>query len=171
MSERGRPKRSWVKLDCNGIIHGSINWQLTLEEQAVWIKSFAYSAVCGGTPGIIQDNDGQPLPHQYIAEELHCPVDVFESMLEKCKQQNRLRENAHGIEVINFNAYQFTEYDRQKPYREAKAKGKKIFKICHACGYKARTDEEYCPECEKEGKEELLAPDYRAGKYGHMMQG
>ena len=122
MNKRGRPKRTWVKLDCYGLLHGSINWQLTLEEQAVWIKTFTYSAICGGKPGIIQDNDGQPLPHWYIANELHCPLEVFESMLEKCKsnEQQRLMENEHGIEVVNFEAYQFTEYDRQRPYRGKK---------------------------------------------------
>ncbi len=122
MAQRGRPKRSWVKLDCNGILRGSINWQLTLEEQAVWIKAFAYSAVCGGESGIIQDNDHKPLPHWFIANELHCPEDIFESMLKKCQDAERLKENSNGIEIINFAAYQFTEYDRQRPYREHKQK-------------------------------------------------
>lgn len=168
MSQRARLKRAWVKLDCNGIIHGSINWQLTLEEQAVWIKTFAYSAVCGGEPGIIQDNDGQALPHQFIAEEFHCPLEVFESMLEKCKQQNRLEENSDGIKVINFKAYQFTEYDRQKPYRDAKKSGEKIHKVCPECGFKELTNEEYCPQCEEKGKVTNLKRDYFAGEYGQM---
>ncbi len=121
-TQRGRPKRTWVKLDCYGTIHGSINWQLTLEEQAVWIKCFAYAAISGGKPGVIQDNDETALPHWYIANELHCPLEVFESTLQKCITQNRMRENEHGIDIINFDAYQFTEYDRQKPYRQKKAK-------------------------------------------------
>lgn len=138
--QRGRPKRTWVKLDCYGTLHGSINWQLTLEEQAVWIKSFAYSAVSGGTPGIIQDNDGNPLPSWYIAHELHCPLDVWESTLKKCIAQNRMRETEQGIEIINFDAYQFTEYDRQKPYRE------------------------------KRKTQEVDPDKFTKGKYGHMVQ-
>ena len=144
--QRGRPRRTWVKLDCYGTLHGSINWQLTLEEQAIWIKSFAYSAVCGGKPGIIQDNDGKALPHWYIANELHCPLEVFESTLEKCIAANRMSENEHGIDIINFAAYQFTEYDRQKPYRDKK-------------------------KDDLDKKQQGDDPDkYVKGKYGHMVQ-
>ena len=116
---RGREKRNWVKIDCYGMLHGSINWQLTLEEQAIWVKSIAYAAVCGDTAGIIRDNDGSPFPHEYLASEFHCPLEVFESMLKKCVIQNRMMENEHGIEILNWNAYQFTEYDRVKGYQEA----------------------------------------------------
>ncbi len=117
---RGRPKRSWVKMDCQGCLHGSINYQLTLEEQAIWFKLIMYSAVCGGEPGFICDNDGQAMPKEYIAQELHCPPKILETTLEKCTEEGRIKVNSSGIEIINFNAYQFTEYDRQKPYREAK---------------------------------------------------
>lgn len=139
IERRGRPKRAWVKLDCYGILHGSINWELTLEEQAIWIKAFTYSAVSGGTPGIIQDNDGKPLPHWFVANELHCPLEIFESMLKKCIEQNRLYENEHGIEVLHFNDYQFTEYDRQRPYRERKKES------------------------------EIDPKKYKGGKYNHMV--
>lgn len=171
MAQRTRLKRVWVRLDCNGILHGSINWQLTLEEQAVWIKTFAYSAVCGGEPGMIQDNENHPLPHEFIASELHCPVKVFESMLKKSEEDNRLKENSNGIEVVNFKEYQFTEYDRQKPYREAKRAGKKIHKVCPECEYKAITNEEYCPRCEAKGKVTQFKKDYFGGVYGHIVKG
>ncbi len=117
---RGRPKRSWVKMDCQGCLHGSINFQLTLEEQAVWFKLIMYSAVCGGNPGFICDNDNHPMPLEFIAQELHCSLELLESTLKKCTEEGRTNVNNAGIEIINFNAYQFTEYDRQRPYREAK---------------------------------------------------
>lgn len=117
---RGRPKRSWVKIDCAGILHGSINWQLTLEEQAIWFKMIAYSASCGGEAGYIQDNDGRPLPKSFIAQELHCSEELFASTLKKCIDEGRCTDNTSGIHLTNFNEYQFTEYDRQKPYRENK---------------------------------------------------
>jgi len=81
-----------------------------------------------------------------------------------------LKENSNGIEVLNFRAYQFTEYDRQKPYREAKSLGKKVHKVCQECGYKAVTNAEYCPQCEVSGKAMLLTIDYRSGKYGHLVK-
>lgn len=118
---RGRKSRDWVKIDCNGVLHGSINYLLELDEQAVWFKTIAFAEVCGGPSGFIQDNEGNGLPHEYIAHELHCPVEVFESMLDKMSKDNAVRVNGTGaIELVNFLTYQFTEYDRQKPYRDAK---------------------------------------------------
>lgn len=118
---RGRPRRSWVKMDCYGCLHGSINWELTLEEQAIWFKLIMFCAESGGPEGMISDNDNNPVPHDYIAHELHCPIEVLKSTLAKCQASGRIRENSTGIEIINWNVYQ-SEYSRQKPYREAKSR-------------------------------------------------
>ena len=45
---RGRKPRNWIKIDCEGILRGSINYLLPLDGQAIWIKMIAYSEVCGG---------------------------------------------------------------------------------------------------------------------------
>ena len=165
-NKRGRPRRIWVKLHCDGVLRGSINYQLSLEEQAVWMKLLALTAVCGGQDGWIQDNDQRPLPHFFIASELHCPLETFESSLAKCIEEGRCRENSQGIEIVNWKYYQ-SEYDRQKPYRVAQKGGKKIAKVCPVCGYKASTSETCCPECDN-GTE--LVKDYTGGKYGHMVK-
>ena len=120
---RGRKKRQWIRLDCQGVLHGSINYIFTLEEQAVFLKMIPMAAMYGVKPGIISDNDGKPLPHEYIAYELHCPLEVLESVLKKGELDNAIHENEHGITLANFEKYQFTEYDRQKPYREKKEEG------------------------------------------------
>lgn len=139
---RGRKPRAWVKIDCNGILRGSINWILTLEEQAVWVKLIAYSEVCGGEPGFIQDNDGHALPQGFLAQELHCEDSVLESTLVKMEQNKSIDRNGSGIHLIHFNDYQFTEYDRQKPYRDRRRQ----------------------EELEKD-------PDrFRKGKYSHIVQ-
>jgi hypothetical protein len=118
---RGRRPRYWVKIDCNGVLRGSINYLLTLEEQAVWIKLIAYSEVCGGPAGCIQDNEGNALPREFLAMELHCTVDILNSMIEKMTKDKAISSNGGGVmKLVNFESYQFTEYDRQKPYREAK---------------------------------------------------
>jgi hypothetical protein len=116
---RGTNKRTWVKLDCQGILHGSINWLFTLEEQAVFLKLIPMAAVYCRTPGIISDNEGQPLPRAFIAHELHCPVEILNSVIDKGCQDNCLRDTMNGLQLVNFEHYQFTEYDRQKPYRQA----------------------------------------------------
>lgn len=162
IKERGRPKRSWVKMDCQGCLHGSINYQLALEEQAIWFKLIMYSAVCGGAAGFICDNDGRPMPKEYIAQELHCPLEILERTLKKCAEEGRIKVNSSGIEIINFNAYQFTEYDRQRPYRMAKKEvSERLYKKCPKCKYliedsKATARMLICPVCQRKGKESEL---------------
>ena len=108
-------------MDCEGLLRGSINYLLPLDGQAVWLKMIALSEVCGGRPGFIEDNNEQGLPHEYIAQELHCSIDLFELVLNKMKSDGAVHTNGSGsIELVNFNHYQFSEYDRQKPYRQAK---------------------------------------------------
>lgn len=158
---RGRPKRSWVKMDCQGCLHGSINYQLTLDEQAVWFKLIMYSAVCGGEAGFICDNDNKPMPLEYIAQELHCPLETLEGTLKKCAEEGRVNVNSTGIEIINFAAYQFTEYDRQRPYRQAKQERERLYKKCPKCKYlvedsKATAMLLICPICKRKGKEVVL---------------
>ena len=118
---RGRKPRTWVRMDCEGLLRGSINYLLPLEGQAVWLKMIALSEICGGRAGFIEDNNEKGLPHEYISQELHCPVELFELVLEKMKEDGAVKINGTGsIQLVNFEHYQFSEYDRQKPYRQAK---------------------------------------------------
>jgi hypothetical protein len=138
---RGRKARTWVKIDCYGILHGSINYLLPLDGQAVWVKMIAFSETCGGPPGFIQDNEGLGLPREYLAHELHCSVELLNQVIDTMEKDKAIKLNGTGIiELVNFPQYQFTEYDRQKPYRLAK-------------------------------KEASSDPDkYTKGKYGHMVK-
>lgn len=118
---RGRKPRTWVKLDCEGVLRGSINYLLSLEGQAIWIKMVALSEVCGGRSGYIEDNNENGLPHEYIAQELHCSIDSLETVLDKMKSDSAIEiDNKGSIHLVNFEHYQFSEYDRQKPYRDKK---------------------------------------------------
>ena len=119
---RGRKPRTWIKLNVAGILHGSINYLLPdLDLQAVWIKMICLSEECGGRPGYIEDNNEKGLPHEYIANELHCNLEQFENVLKTMTSDGAISTNGTGsIQLVNFDHYQFTEYDRQKPYREAK---------------------------------------------------
>lgn len=117
---RGRRPRSWVRLDCQGILHGSINYIYALDEQAVFIKMIAMAEVYGLEPGLISDNDGRALPKEYVAHELHCSLEVLNSVIAKGSVDKSIEVNDSGIRLLNFDLYQFTEYDRQKPYRVKK---------------------------------------------------
>ena len=123
---RGTGKRTWVKLDCHGVLHGSINWLFSLEEQAVFLKMIPMAAVYCKAPGTISDNEGRPLPREFIAHELHCSLEILESVIQKGSSDNCLRETPEGLRLINFEHYQFTEYDRQRPYREKQRQDKRV---------------------------------------------
>lgn len=118
---RGRKPRTWVRMDCEGILRGSINYLLSLEGQAIWMKMIAFSEICGGRSGFIEDNNQNGLPRGYVAQELHCPVELLDGVIEKMSNDGAVVLNGTGaIQLVNFSHYQFSEYDRQKPYRAAK---------------------------------------------------
>jgi len=139
---RERKPRIWVRLDCRGTLSGSINY-LFLDEkendkflretsslacQAIWIKMIAYSEICGGRAGFIEDNNAKGLPHGYIAQELHCPLELFENVLNIMAEDGAVKINGTGsIQLVNFKHYQFSEYDRQKVYRQKEGEGKQTF--------------------------------------------
>lgn len=156
---KGTPKRrKWIKLHCDGILHGSINYQLSDAEQMVWVKLLALAGSIG-RDGQISDNDGRPFPPKFIAHELHISVELLESTVKKCKEEGRLREDEHGLYITNWSVYQ-SEYDRQKPYRQGYKTHKKENKYCPECGYHAHTDDKFCPDCAGKGKDVELYPDF-----------
>jgi len=113
---RGGGRRTYIKLNCYGILHGSINYQLTEAEQGIWVKLLCLAGECL-FEGLIADNDKRPLPHAFIAHGLHTSEELLESTLTKCKEEGRITEDGQGIHITNWKAYQ-SEYERQKPYRQ-----------------------------------------------------
>lgn len=111
-------KRTWIKLFCYERLHGSVAAQLEPGERSVWDELLCFAGLCG-LDGLIADHDKRPFPHSYIAHELHITEDLLESTLNKCKDEGRIKEDAHGIHITNWKAYQ-SEYERQKPYRKIK---------------------------------------------------
>ena len=164
--KRGSKKRGWVKLGKEWLT-SSINYRMELSEIAVFSKLIVMADEYGPVPGLISDNDFRPMPHNYLAHQACCPIEVFEATLKKAIQDDSIFENSHGIFLTHFDDYQFTEYDRQKPYRAAKkaeSEGKAIHKKCTACNYKGKTIETDCPKCGKP-----MEKDYKAGRYGHTV--
>lgn len=119
VKERGAKKRGWVVLRKSWLT-SSINYRMELDEIAVFSKLIVMADEFGPVPGLISDNDCRPMPHEYLAHQAFCPLGVFESVIKKGITDNSIFENAHGIFLTHFDDYQFTEYDRQKPYRDAK---------------------------------------------------
>lgn len=116
LQERAAKKRGWVVLRKSWLT-SSINYRMALEEIAVFSKLIVMADEFGPVPGLISDNDLRPMPHDYLAHQACCPLEVFEETLRKGIKDDSLYENSHGILVTHFDDYQFTEYDRQKPSR------------------------------------------------------
>lgn len=111
-------RRPWIKLYPIDCLEGSIRYQLEADERGVWYDLLNLAAI-GSVPGTIADKDGRPYPHSFVANRLNIPVELLERTLDKCKEEGRIGENETGIHISNWSAYQ-SEYQRQKPYREAK---------------------------------------------------
>lgn len=149
---RGRKPRTWVRLDCQGVLHGSINYIYTLEEKAVFITMIAMAEVYGPEPGLISDNDGRALPKEYLAHELHCSLEILDSVIEKGIKDESMESNGSGLRLLHYKKYQFTEYDRQKPYRDAKREREKEKVWVCGCGVSMKYHEGsdfkgICTEC------------------------
>lgn len=171
---RGAKKRGWVKFT-KQVLTSSINYRMELSEQAIFYKLVVMADECGPVPGLISDNDFRPMPHEYLAHLACCPLELLESTLKKGIEDDSIFENSHGIFLTHFDNYQFTEYDRQRPYRQAKKALSKNFeyKLCPECGFSEKTNEMFCPECEAKGKEVELGQDpdkFIKGKYGNMVK-
>jgi len=111
-----RGVRKWVKVYCYETLHGSISYQLSQDEQAVWIKLLCFAGLCGNE-GIIADHDLRPFPHEFVCREIGAVMATFESCLTKCKEEGRISEDGQGIRITNWAKYQ-SEYDRQKIFRD-----------------------------------------------------
>ena len=109
--------RRWVKLWVSECLEGSIRYQLDAAERGVWYDLILISSL-GGTPGTISDRDNRAFPHTFIASRLNISVTLLELTLDKCIKEGRVIEDEKGIHITNWERYQ-SEYQRQKPYREA----------------------------------------------------
>lgn len=109
-------RRPWIKLYSIDCLEGSIRYQLEPAERSVWYELLLLSSICA-IPGRICDKDERPYPHAFIANRLNISVELLERTLAKCIEEGRIQENAQGIIITNWHAYQ-SEYQRQKPYRQ-----------------------------------------------------
>jgi hypothetical protein len=141
-------------------LEGSIRYQLEADERGVWYDLLNFAAVCS-EPGIISDRDGRSYPHTFIANRLNVSLELFERSLKKCLDEGRVAENDNGIKIVNWSAYQ-SEYDRQKPYRQAKKEGRaKKKSVTCSCGRMflinivegEKQEPLICPSCGKEIRE------------------
>ena len=117
---RGNWRKRWIKLFVAGWLHGTIRWQLSSEERGVWADFLALAGE-KQKEGAICDNDGRALPLDFIANQLNIKRTLLDKFIAKAIDEDMIALDDNGvIHVIHYQEYQ-SEYERQKPYREAKA--------------------------------------------------
>lgn len=115
---KSRWRRTWVKMWVNECLQGTIRFDFGPDERGVWYDLIILAGNCR-IPGIISPNGNSPYPHKYIAGLLNIDLELLEKTLEKCQASGRIEETEQGIKLVNWEHYQ-SEYERQKPYRQAK---------------------------------------------------
>lgn len=132
-------KRTWVKLFVTGWLHGSIRWQLEPDERSVWADLICLAGQCGHE-GIICDNDGEPLPRDFMANQLNIKQTLLDRTIAKSIHDNRLEEVDGCLSIVNWSSYQ-SEYERQKMSRQPKTVVKETFAEIVLSGRKAELEE------------------------------
>lgn len=116
--------RRWIKLWVMESLEGSIRYQLEAAERCVWYDLLLFSATCD-PPGKIADRDGRPFPRKYLASRLNVSEELFTQALKKSLDEGRITEQAGVLLITHWEKYQ-SEYDRQRPYREAKKEAEEL---------------------------------------------
>lgn len=112
--------KRWIKLWVHESLEGTIRFDFSPEERAVWYDLLLLAGRCR-REGVIAPSEGAAFPHLWIAGTLNISEELLDRTLKKCIDTERVRENSNGIEIINWARYQ-SEYERQKPYRHKEEK-------------------------------------------------
>ena len=140
MTRRGGIYRfSW----CKENIFGSSRFEFSQSTRGIWNDLLDLAKISRVAGGVIAPADDMTYTHEWLAGLLNTPLVEFEAALKVLIETDRIIENGAGIKIVKWNQYQ-TEYDRQKPYRQAAKK---------AQGRPAEDPEKYVK-----------------GKYGHMVK-
>ncbi len=114
----GNFKRKWIKLWIDECLTGTIREDLTLEQRSVWYDFLLYAGR-NRPPGSISANENTPITHKRLASILNVPESLIDESIEKFKASGRIKVSRKGtIEIVNWPKYQFTDYDRQKTWRQ-----------------------------------------------------
>ncbi len=121
MASREPAHRDWVKLYIKECLLGTIREDLSPEERGVWYD-FLLLAGHSRVPGVICSNRTTPMSTRRISEILNAPEKLIEHCIEKFISSDRVKRNRRGCLCINnWNRYQYSDYDRQKTFRQKKA--------------------------------------------------
>ena len=100
-------------------LFGTLRHELDAAQRGTWNDLIDMAKLGRVRPGLISPGPGRCYKHEWLAAFFNIPLELLETTLTKLKATDRIIENSNGIEIMNWKKYQ-SEYDRQKPYRQAK---------------------------------------------------
>jgi len=108
-------RRRWIKVWTQELLYGTTSKELTLEEQAVWVK---FLALAGDSPvpGIVCLAPDVPYPLPSLAKVIGTETDILEHALKKMVEVGKVTINDGVIHISNWGKYQ--EFDRVAYMRE-----------------------------------------------------
>ncbi len=113
--------RDWVKLWVKEALLGTIREDMTPEERGTWYD-FLLLAGNSRLPGVICANPETALPIKRIAGILNIQETLVRRCIKKFKESGRITVDKNGVIYIsNWSKYQYSDYERQKPYRQKKS--------------------------------------------------
>jgi len=122
----------WIRLWTQETVFGSTFQELDCAERGIW---FSLLAMAGLPPrdGIVELRKYVPYGIDILADFINCTPEMLRSTLEKLQAVNKIELHEGFIHIRNWNQYQteyeryrkgrrkhLSEYERQKPYRQAK---------------------------------------------------
>jgi hypothetical protein len=110
--------KRWIRLWVNELLRSTALFELKDDEFGVFMKLLALAGSCR-KDGYFAAGDNMPLPDAWMATTLNIPMPLFNRAKQRLFETNRIELNGNVLKIVNWERYQ-TEYDRQKPYREAK---------------------------------------------------
>ncbi len=111
-------RRPWIKLFVDECLRGTIREDLTAEERGIWYD-FLILAGANRVRGRISANETQAYTTARVAAILNVKENVISRCIVKFLAQGRIAVDEAGIiDITNWDGYQYSSYDRQKPYRQ-----------------------------------------------------
>ena len=110
--------RDWVKLWIKESLLGTIREDLTSAERGIWYD-FLLLAGNSRIPGVICANEKTAMPTKRIAGILNVSERLVQDSIQKFLDSGRITIDEQGIiHIVNWGKYQYSDYDRQKQYRQ-----------------------------------------------------
>ena len=109
--------RDWIKLHVKECLIGSMREDMTPEERSVWYD-FLVLAGNSRVPGVLCSNKEQGFTTKRISQLLNTPEPLIKKCIKTWKGDRIEVDHLKRIVILNWDKYQYSDYDRQKPYRQ-----------------------------------------------------